>query len=84
MSGLASFARTRAFLDQLERSQGLAAERITATRADLASAEKLTGRMRQQALKKLATQVTTDARAAADRPKVRMLSTAITELVSLP
>ena len=47
----------RAYLDQLERGNGLAADRITAMRADLASAEKLSGRQRQQALRKVATQL---------------------------
>jgi hypothetical protein len=77
-----SFAKARAFLDQLERNAGLAPERISAVRTDLASAEKLTGRARQQALKKLAAQVNTDATSAGDRAKVRMLATAVTELVN--
>ena len=59
---------------------GLDAATISATRADLASAEKLSGGPRQQALKNVATQMTTDAKSAADQPKVRMVSTAVTEL----
>jgi hypothetical protein len=78
-----SFAKARAFLDQLERGSGLDAARIGAVRADLAGAEKLAGRPRQQALKKLAAQLTTDAAKAADQPKVRMLSAAVTELVNV-
>jgi hypothetical protein len=77
-----SFAKARAFLDQLERNEGLAAERISATRENLASAEKLTGRARQQALKKLATQLSADAAKATDRSKVRALAAAVTELVN--
>ena len=79
----ASFAKARAFLDQLERNNGLDAARITAVRENLASAEKLSGRARQQALKKLATQVSSDAAKAADQAKVRMLSTAVGEIASL-
>ena len=78
----ASFAKARAFLDQLERTSGLAAERITAVRAELASAEKQSGRSRQQALRRIATQLTADARRASDAPKVRMLSAAVTELAT--
>jgi hypothetical protein len=75
-----SFAKARAYLDQLERSKGLAAEKITATRTALASAEKLSGGQRSAALKKLATQVTADASGAGDQAKVKLLSSAVTEL----
>lgn len=77
-----SFAKARAFLDQLERSSGLAAARISAVRAELANAEKLSGQPRQQALKRLATQVNTDAPAAADQAKARLLSSALSELAN--
>jgi hypothetical protein len=75
-----SFAKARAYLDQLERSKGLAAEKITATRTALASAEKLSGGQRSAALKKLATQVTADASGAGDQAKVKLLSSAVSEL----
>jgi hypothetical protein len=78
----ASFAKARAFLDQLERGKGLAAERVSAVRTDLAGAEKLSGRDRQQALKKLAAQLNAEAPKAADQAKVRALSSAVTELVT--
>jgi LVIVD repeat len=77
-----SFAKARAFLDQLERSNGLAAAKITATRTALASAEKASGGARQAALKKLATQVSADASAAGDQAKVRMLADAVSELAA--
>ena len=79
----ASFVLARAYLDQLERSNGLAAARITAVRADLDGAEKLAGAPRQQALKKLSSQVTTDATRATDRVKTRMLADAVRELVAM-
>jgi hypothetical protein len=79
----ASFAKARAFIDQLERSKGLEPAQISAARTDLASAEKMSGRTRQQALKKLAAQITTDAAKSSDQAKVKMLATAVTELVSL-
>ena len=76
----ASFAKARAFLDQLERSNGLAAARIAAVRQDLDAAEKLSAQPKQQALKKLATQLTADAKSASDQPKARMLADAVREL----
>ena len=79
----ASFAKARAYLDQLERSKGLDAARISATRTDLASAEKLSGGQRQQALKKIASQLNGEAAKSSDQAKVRLLSGAVTELVSM-
>ena len=78
----ASFAKARAFLDQLERNSGLAPARITAVRAELASAEQQSGRAREQALRRIASQLTGDAGRATDAPKVRMLSAALTELAT--
>ena len=77
-----SFAKARAYLDQLERSNGLATAKISAAREGLASAEALSGDQRRQALKRLATQVNSDASRSADRAKVRLLSTAVTELAN--
>jgi hypothetical protein len=78
-----SFAKAHTYLDQLERGNGLPPERISAARADLASAEKLSGRPRQQALRKVATQLNADASRAGDPSKVRLLSSAVTELVNV-
>jgi hypothetical protein len=76
----ASFAKARAFLDQLERSNGLAAARVTAVRGDLAAAEKASGSARQAALKNLATQLNAEAAKSSDQPKMRMLTDAVREL----
>jgi hypothetical protein len=76
----ASFAKARAFLDQLERSNGLTAARLSAVRTDLDAAEKLSGGQRQAALKKIATQVTGDIKGSADQPKAKMLADAVREL----
>jgi hypothetical protein len=78
-----SFAKARAYLDQLERSNGLAAAAITSTRTELASAEKLSGAARQQAIKKLASQLSKQATGAADQAKARMLADAVGELANL-
>src|SRR5215510_3011591 len=48
-----SFAMARAFVDQLERTSGLPAARLTAVRDALASAEKATGPAKSEALTKL-------------------------------
>jgi hypothetical protein len=75
-----SFAKARAFLDQLERGNGLAAARIAAVRKDLASSETLTGQARQKALSTLAAQVQKDVSAATDSARVRLLADAVSEL----
>ena len=75
-----SFAKARAYLDQLERGNGLAAARIAAVRQGLDSSEKLTGQARQQALSALAAQVQKDASGASDSAKFRMLADAVSEL----
>ncbi len=75
-----SFAKARAYLDQLERSNGLAAATITTTRTELARAEKLSGQPKRQALQKIAAQVSTAASGASDQPKVKMLADAVSEL----
>jgi hypothetical protein len=75
-----SFAKARAFVDQLERSSGLAADRLTSVRADLAGAEKASGGTRRTALTKLATQLNAEAAKSSDAAKVRTLSAAVSEL----
>ena len=80
MAWPASFAVSRAYLDQLARSNGLTPEKVAAVRAALAGAEKLQGPQRRDALTQLATQLTGDAQGAADVAKVRTLAAVVTEL----
>ncbi|HEY9382775.1 MAG TPA: hypothetical protein VIP80_04600 [Gemmatimonadales bacterium] len=75
-----SFALARAYLDQLERSNGLAAARIGASRQTLTSAERAAGTARRNALTKLAGELDADARGAGDAAKVKTLAAAIREL----
>ena len=75
-------AEARAFLDQLERSNGLPAARLESVRSDLATAEKASGATRQAALKKLATQLNAEAAKSSDQPKARMLIEAVRELMT--
>ena len=72
---------TRLFLDQLERSAGLAGARLSAVRDELARAERLSGRPRGEALTRLATQLDGEA-GAADPTKVRMLAEGLRSLAA--
>jgi hypothetical protein len=72
----ATFVVARAYLDQLERSHGLVADRIGAARSALASAELGRGG-RRATLTTLATQLDRDARSASDAAKVRTLAAVI-------
>ena len=78
-----SFAKARAYLDQLERNSGLAAARIAESRKALAAAEKASGSARRQALSRLAADLGKDASSAADARKVRTLIDAVQELGKL-
>jgi hypothetical protein len=79
----ASFVKARAYLDQLERSSGLAAARISASRRALTIAEKASGSTKSQALSRLAADLQKDASSAADAAKVRALIDAVQELEKL-
>jgi LVIVD repeat len=76
----ATFALARAYLDQLERSKGLDAGRIAATRSALADAEKASGTARQDALTKVATELDGESGGAGDAAKVRTLAGAVRQL----
>jgi hypothetical protein len=75
-----SFALARAYVDQLERSSGLAATRIHAVRDALASAERVNGTPRRAALTQLATQLNGDLQASTDQGKLKLLSAAVSDL----
>ena len=76
----ASFALARAYVDQLERSQGLGADRLSAVRQSLGSAESASGGQRRDALNQLATQLEGDAGSSADATKVRKLASTVRDL----
>src|SRR5437870_2211802 len=78
----ASFAVARAYLDQLARSNSLAAPRVAALRRALERAEKLSGQPRRDALTQDARELDGDAQGAADQAKVRMLARAATDLAN--
>jgi len=77
-----TFVLARAYLDQLERSKGLAADRIKAARSTLASAEKASANNRRAPLTQLATQLTTAAGSSSDAAKVRMLASTVNSLAA--
>ena len=76
----ASFSVARAYLDQLERSKGLSADRISAARKALEDAEGQSGTARSEGLSRLAQQLGSDAAAAGDRAKVEKLAAAVRDL----
>jgi hypothetical protein len=75
-----SFALARAYVDQLERSSGLAAARIQATRDALAAAERASGPQRRTALTQLATQLNGDVQGSSDQAKMKLLTAAVSDL----
>ena len=75
-----SFALARAYVDQLERSNGLAPARISAVRQSLTTAEGASASQRKSGLKALATRLDTDARNSSDGAKVRTLASAVRDL----
>nr|MBA3584968.1 hypothetical protein [Gemmatimonadota bacterium] len=75
-----SFALTRAYLDQLARSNGMAADRILAARQALAAAEGSAGQERSEALAALAGELGDAAQQASDQAKVRTLAAAVKDL----
>ncbi len=77
-----TFALARAYVDQLQRSNGLAADRITAVRQALTSAETASGAQRRDALTQLAMQLDGNATASPDASKVRTLAVAVRDLAA--
>jgi hypothetical protein len=76
----ASFPLAKAYVDQLERSKGLSAEKIQVTRDALTAAEKENGGRRRTALTRLATQLNGDLAASSDQAKMKLLVSAINDL----
>ncbi|HEX6814035.1 MAG TPA: hypothetical protein VF102_00070 [Gemmatimonadaceae bacterium] len=75
-----SFALARAYVDQLERSNGLSADQLKSVRQSLGSAEQASGDARKTALTQLASQIEGDANGSSDAAKVHTLATAVRDL----
>ncbi|MFN8574453.1 MAG: hypothetical protein U0132_20540 [Gemmatimonadaceae bacterium] len=76
----ANFVVPRAYMDQLKRNSGLAADRLAQVARGLDDAEKLSGAAQRAALTKLAAQVDRDAVGAADAHRVRAVAAAVRDL----
>jgi hypothetical protein len=77
-----SFALARAYVDQLQRSNGLPSSRISDVRQKLTAAEAGSATARRRALSTLATRLDADARRASDTAKVRALAGAVRDLAA--
>jgi hypothetical protein len=77
-----TFALARAYVDQLERSNGLAPGRISSVREELADAEKGSANQRREELNELAVQLDGDANRSSDASKVRALAAAVRSLAA--
>jgi hypothetical protein len=80
----ATYSLARAYLDQLERSQGMDAARIADARTQLAKAEKAAGADEQQMLTQLVSRLESEANGAGDGNKVRLLAGAVKQLATSP
>jgi hypothetical protein len=78
----ASFALAGAYVDQLERSKGLEAGRISEVRSALSSAEQASGSARQEALTKLAAELDGESSGGGDGAKVKLLASAVRDLAA--
>jgi len=77
-----SFALARAYVDQLERSNGLASGKISAIRQALSSAESSSGSQRQSRLTTLAGDLNNDLGGSSNAAKVRALIDAVRALAA--
>ena len=77
-----SFAKAKAFVDQLERSKGLSSGTISSTRNELARIETLSGTARRAPLEALGTKLGAEAGGSSDQAKVKMLVAAVNELAA--
>jgi hypothetical protein len=75
-----SFPLVKSFVDQLERNRCMAPSRVSSVRESIASAERLTGSQRSDALNKLSNDLGEDAKHPCDPNKVKMLQNALKDL----
>jgi len=77
-----SLALARSYVDQLERTRGLPAGRLSAVRQALSGAETASGAARRDALSALASQLDGEA-SGASAAKIRKLSAAVRDLAAM-
>jgi hypothetical protein len=78
----ASFFVARAYIDQLERNQGLNKDRLSQVKKELKNAEKKKGTEQADALRKLAGELDQDAQGAGDPTRVRLLASSVNDLAA--
>jgi hypothetical protein len=78
----ATYSLARAYLDQLERSQGLKPAQIADARSQLATAEKASGAAQQHTLSQLVSRLEGDVNGAGDRSKVALLAGTVRQLTA--
>ena len=78
----ASFFVSRAYLDQLERNQGLNKDRLSEVKKELKNAEKKKGAEQADALRKLAGELDQDAQGAVDPARVKLLASSVNDLAA--
>ena len=78
----AAFVVSRAYLDQLERGNGLDAAQIASARQALDAAERASRGARRSTLARLATRLNSQAAGARDGAKVRMLADSVPGLAA--
>ncbi len=76
----ASFALSRAYVDQLTRNNGLSARVLADVTRHLETAESRSGAARRRELSRLAVQLTRDARRSSDATRVRWLAASVKDL----
>ena len=76
----ATFSLARAYVDQVERSRGLAPGRINTVREALSRAEGTSGSARRSALNQLASSLDSDASGSSDAATVRKLASSVRDL----
>jgi LVIVD repeat-containing protein len=79
-----TYSLARAYLDQLERSNGMDAGKIASARKELARAEKASGAKHQEVLTRLVERLEADVAGAGDTAKVRTLADVVRRLVVAP
>jgi hypothetical protein len=84
LSWPATYSLSRAYLDQLERSQGMAAGEIAEARTELARAEKAGQSEQQQTLAQLVSRLESAVNGAGDAAKVQLLASAVRQLATSP
>ncbi len=78
-----TFVLARAYVDQLQRSKGLASARLASLASEIDAAESAKGSARKTALTVLSAKLDGEAAASSDAAKVRMLSSTIKELAGM-